>query len=645
MNFRYLKLVSFLLFISSLNSCGRKPISAHKPEIKKLNIPDATENGFTLESFFDSYTEKKFLGSFVVWDPQIQAQSLADLLKATKAYNESVSSSSKLMSSELESKVLPLKQSYLEKKKVVDSLRLKTRSEDIQNAGVWFDHELSKPEVMAKLGGAEGIQVANEKFIKYCEAKVIEFAIGDFLVTSQFSKRPTPAALCEAVYKTLGLFEFSESGQGSSSECLDSAVGKSYFNCFWTEGVLKTSFAKNGYSEAQRTQLSSASGEDKFRNMFDPRVEKDRCAAQPPTPTSPGKICDCSQVKNWFLTTKRPSAKVVTSCNGYSESSLKMLLLSKQESDFLKSSAGEFISAFEDESAVPNANIRMIPLAETDSDALEIENGLKSKIFNLQGKNRIDSTVGSTAHVSSITENSIRFNISLLSSVPDFRFDPADSIDLPNIFSKNPELGEAESQLSESLNLKNSKLNEICSTSDIKKQDAFMKKLEFARAKNVTLVLVRQFELSLSRSTTGRQVALSLALDGSNFGQVCFSSFRDLKVEDCNLDVTLNSAKKLDIAVYEQQRKIVLKTQMNTSDVSKFGDGQDVIAVREIVKDQFPGKNLEIELYFNKLDSYLPYWSGNIKIFEGAKEVFKGSASYLLDTSLSEAGNLCAKYR
>ena len=40
MNFRFLKLISFLLFISSLIGCGRKPISAHKPEIKKLNIPD-----------------------------------------------------------------------------------------------------------------------------------------------------------------------------------------------------------------------------------------------------------------------------------------------------------------------------------------------------------------------------------------------------------------------------------------------------------------------------------------------------------------------------------------------------------------------------------------------------------------------------
>lgn len=84
---------------------------------------------------------------------------------------------------------------------------------------------------------------------------------------------------------------------------------------------------------------------------------------------------------------------------------------------------------------------------------------------------------------------------------------------------------------------------------------------------------------------------------------------------------------------------------MKTSDVSKFGDGQDMIAVREIVKEQFPGKYLEIALFFNKLDSYLPYWSGNIKIFDGAKEIFKGSAFCHLDTSLSETGNHCAKYR
>jgi hypothetical protein len=646
--FMFVRFFSLVLVIStfvSMNGCGRKAISLDKPESKKLIIPDQTESEFTLDSFFDSYTEKKFLGSFVIWDPKIRAQSLANLLEATKNYNESVSSSSKYINSELETKILPLKQSYLEKKKVVDSLRLKTRSEDIQNASVWFNSELSIPDVLSKIGGEEGYGAAGQKFERYCEAKVVEFAISDFLVTSQFLKRPTPAALCESVYKKLGLFEFSDLNQENVSECSDSPVGKSYFKCFWVNGVLKTSFAKFGYSEAQISQLSSAMNEDKFKNMFDPNGEKERCSAQPPTANSPGKICDCSQVKNWFLTTKRPSAKVVTSCNGYPESSLKMMLLSKQETDFLKASVGDFITSFEDQAAVPNGSIRMIPIAETDNVALEMENKIKSKIFNLQGKNRIDTTVGSTSRVTLVTESSIRFNISLLPSAPSFRFTTAESTDLPDIFSKNPDLLEAEIQLGESLNIKNSKLNGICSVSDDKKQDAFMKKLELARAKDVTLVLVRQFEMSVSRSSIGKQVALNLALDGSNFGQVCFSSFKNLQVENCNSDVKLSSAKKLDISVYEQQRKLVLRTQMDSSDVSKFGDGGDVITVREVVKEQFPGKSLEMELYFNKLDSYLPYWSGNIKVYDGSKEVFKGSASYLLDTSLSETGILCEAYR
>lgn len=85
-------------------------------------------------------------------------------------------------------------------------------------------------------------------FEDYCEAKIWELATNKVFTQRKYLKRPSPMQFCEDVYQTSSRGFF----QGEVCEnAEDQSVGKSYLQCIWVEGVLKTKWFASGGALSQ----------------------------------------------------------------------------------------------------------------------------------------------------------------------------------------------------------------------------------------------------------------------------------------------------------------------------------------------------------------------------------------------------------
>ena len=94
-----------------------------------------------------------------------------------------------------------------------------------------------------------------EVFSRYCEAMVLRLASQSLFLSSFYTERPTPNALCETYYEKQGLFREELDPSKPTPFCEDKPGGASYASCLWIDGVLKTSFLKEESSQKELSLL------------------------------------------------------------------------------------------------------------------------------------------------------------------------------------------------------------------------------------------------------------------------------------------------------------------------------------------------------------------------------------------------------
>lgn len=132
----------------------------------------------------------------------------------------------------------------------------------------WFPRTLSRIESMDP-GLAPSRSLIEERWQAYCDGKVWEMATSA-LALKRFTHRPTPLALCEAYFEDKGYFQ-------NDALCGPDQGGKSYFECLWKEGSLKTPqwLATISDPSTEKCAVTQKLKKDVLAAWLDARVEQE----------------------------------------------------------------------------------------------------------------------------------------------------------------------------------------------------------------------------------------------------------------------------------------------------------------------------------------------------------------------------------
>jgi hypothetical protein len=221
-----LGLLSVAIFV--IVSCGQ-----HRPgkyADRDLSVDWKNNEASILRLSADEFTTEFGMGSLLVWNPQISP----DLVRSVVESNHE--------RRDLQRQVLEERTKNIISDGGSELVRLRQQAREIeiqlsrnnaiarqQFAEQWFDHQLGL------LTSNQSAERSRQMFGVYCQAKLWERAMDAALIELSHHRRPSPLVMCEGVYRQLGLFEY-----GGSARCADSTEAKNYFECLWSDGVLKT---------------------------------------------------------------------------------------------------------------------------------------------------------------------------------------------------------------------------------------------------------------------------------------------------------------------------------------------------------------------------------------------------------------------
>lgn len=239
----------FMKTIFSLSLILMMATACYAPKTKKLSEPTpvhkpeyqlAGTNEWNLNDEM-SYSG----GALTLWSQTATGNQFARLLKANEDYNKAIFELYRYH----DEKVNPLRKERDDKLQVVKALEsqradtiakwkqsivaelLVTRKTRMEKAFTWFDSKLATTSEPF-----ESIKVhMNQVFEKYCEAKIWDMLTDSDFLSTTYTDRPTPLAVCEKVYADLKLF----SSEKNTAPCAPatSAEGKNYLKCFWNAAM------------------------------------------------------------------------------------------------------------------------------------------------------------------------------------------------------------------------------------------------------------------------------------------------------------------------------------------------------------------------------------------------------------------------
>jgi hypothetical protein len=211
-----------------LLACAEPKTGRFRDEDLSVNAP-VTSEGLEL---LKPGTEWAFgMGSLLVWDPAVESQAVHDMIELNQQRRTIQQEILRIRAEDIIAgegeELLNLSAAgealETERAKALDSERRRRAKE-------WFESELGN------LSGEFDRARSRDMFAMYCQAKVWERALDPTLIQQTFSRRPTPLALCEEVYRQLRLFEYGE----AIGDCEPQTEERDYFSCLWTHGVMKT---------------------------------------------------------------------------------------------------------------------------------------------------------------------------------------------------------------------------------------------------------------------------------------------------------------------------------------------------------------------------------------------------------------------
>lgn len=259
--------------------CGVDAEDQHGRKLEKPTMPKDTQAFFLEDGEFD----KTFNGSIIAWQNDVDADGVAGVALVSNQLIENGVATLKYISKE----VPPLKAEFDQLYREVEgkTIEFETKSYELaaHAAATWLAGADGKGGKFAnitaeyvKLTGAplpeQTYAQAKGWFVAYCEAKLWERATNKNLIYEEYrGRRPTPSAMCEGVYLSLGLIN------PEAELCRADSSYRNFFSCLWHEGVKKTMLWQARYPEKSDAakKLSSVSDEILKFNFRERSLAKD----------------------------------------------------------------------------------------------------------------------------------------------------------------------------------------------------------------------------------------------------------------------------------------------------------------------------------------------------------------------------------
>ncbi len=646
-------------------SCGKPKVVT--PESTKLNLPEF--NNGTNFRLADNAEEQEFNGALVLWDKKLTSDKIVPLLQATRAYNESFTEYAKSLADVIDNQVSPSEKAMLEKKSVLEKLTAENSKKQLDvsmmAAANWFDNEL---KVKAENSPTLDVAKAKAVFARYCDAKVVEYASTKSLARESYSRRPSPAALCENYYVGR-LFDV------NSAECAPAAEGqtKNYLSCFWNEGVLKTSYfggANRLFDDKQIEDIKVLVNEESFKQSLKMPGDADTVSCRRlsylnnPTGAVPAREMS-RNIFAQFLGFTQGTTQIISGATNYLKhyklqcgSTLATFYFAPTSLiPMYATTPNNLISKVELMSSDDSDDMRIIGSKASDGsaqlpDLIEFRNKLKIQIAGLSQLNQSCAyplEIGSGKLVTEMASvNELRFNGPLRAqaiSCPD-----ADKALVPDVFgSANTELDAAKVEFSSATQVFEKAREAVCFTHEQTCDESRLSLLQYKDckantelfAKKVAAVQAPNVAASVSKMTLNVKqmgddgVQFLLKIGERPYGAACIDSFSSGKNIACASEVKVSYFNELNFNYNPTNSNISISTELNNVDfLKKSPTISHVVNLMDDAASEILGKTLKIELYPNSFDGVVPYLSGKALILDGDKEIYQGAGSYLIADSM-----------
>lgn len=265
MKARSLILATLGLFI--LSACG-KWAKAKKQDVITVNaprFPDISDNVFALKGAKQSVSYKS---TMLILNPAGEPAVLADLIKASELTRVRAAEARAFIGNEkdFDNRYGDSGSLVQEIKKKEEDLRIflteaQSRATPVpldvrqKSAADWFVKQQSE------LGlSPDETQRFENHWAEYCDAKIIELAVHPLFAklsnAGGYSERPSPLQLCENYYSSRSYFQSLACTQGD------------YFQCIWSDGVLKSGVLSGPAGQDIRTFLEPVLSNQEQTEIF-----------------------------------------------------------------------------------------------------------------------------------------------------------------------------------------------------------------------------------------------------------------------------------------------------------------------------------------------------------------------------------------
>jgi hypothetical protein len=644
-----------------------KKVRTAPPATGSLDLPNfVSSDVFGLNPVTSASESRAFSGALVVWSPNISRDGLNSLLTTTKAYNQTIVELSKTVELGLKNQLVPLKEEITSIESKIQNLRSQTYEADKIIAGGWVMNQV-KP-LLANETTALLYEKFKGQYVRYCDAKLFNFVTSDLAVKGEFTKRPSPGMLCEEIYKEQGYFEYGS----TEGLCQGNPKGQNYFECLWNAGVLKTDFAKRGWifsqpslelrtdadaqavsNTSEMAQLATWGSEGRLRKFF----------------AQDNESCSDTSLKqrfNWIQSAKKCETITGTNnckasvCEDISEYQLRLTGLNrfKNSGTILNAFPSEYINAFEvvlsegTWNPTPRSKSLLAMDGLDENSLLVYKTTIAPVLAQLKSFHGIELAENPNINTMGLNASNQYFSLAYLTQWREFStksisdqpgYVPGPAF-TPNETDKWMEMSKGLSEKYQSTK------QEYCDTDSakslisqgpvaLKSKSLSEQKLQISRNPEVTISLIKEFSVEVQPEES--HLRFRFLFGKETFAEACIQNLDQGNQLTCT---DQSASQGVTLSFDPSKQKLRFQKQLSVKDSEFFNNGGEQPEVNPLITQQFPGKSLLIELYYNTLDSQIPFWHGPVKVLDGEKEIFRGQASYLLDVSKASLSQLCKPY-
>ncbi len=230
-----------LIIALVLVGCGGKVKQADDQSHAPLNLPEFEGKGKAPFALTEEQSKLTYKGNLLFWDDLVSPEQVQRVSNASVGGRLVRADYLHFNRDERSPVVKELEQRKTEAVQI-DKAIVQSRKDNFDDIVelqepllvTWVPARLASLRSKGKISDGD-VLGAKGQFEKYCQAKLWQTAVNP-LLGRKFASRPTPLIMCESYYEEAKLLD------RTSELCKDAPEGrtKSYLDCFWAEGVIKT---------------------------------------------------------------------------------------------------------------------------------------------------------------------------------------------------------------------------------------------------------------------------------------------------------------------------------------------------------------------------------------------------------------------